>query len=252
MIKASRHFLTHKNSNIWLSNLASPEQSTRPLTHEHSQDMKLWTLMILRLSPLSTCPMSHQASILGLRSWYVNSVKMFHSSILWNICFYLTPYFGPNSHLGHNYHVTSHLTVISQEISNYNILQATIPTIKDTQLKKRKYNSTLIIKSPHKDKPKNWQKSCPFLHLQNCQKDPSCPVSRCSPFPPYVLLAATWSTGSPGGDCLRWDGDCCIQCWGNKISTFLQSASQNKTKQGQLLRYQQEMKTICAKLTLDI
>jgi len=55
--------------------------------------------------------------------------------------------------------VTSHLTVISQEISNYNILQA---TIKDTQLKKRKYNSTLIIKSPHKDKPKNWQKKLPF------------------------------------------------------------------------------------------
>ena len=80
MSKASRHFLTHKNSNIWLSNLASPEQSTRPLTHEHSQDMKLWTLMILRLSPLSTCPMSHQASILGLRSWYVNNVKMFHST----------------------------------------------------------------------------------------------------------------------------------------------------------------------------
>jgi len=110
--------------------------------------MKLWTLMILRLSPLPTCPMSHQ----DIRQQCKNVSFL-------NICFYLTPYFSPNSHLGHNYHVTSHLTVISQEISNYNILQA---TIKDTQLKKRKYNSTLIIKSPHKDKPKNWQKKLPF------------------------------------------------------------------------------------------
>ena len=196
--------------------------------------MKLWTLMILCLSPLPTCPMYHQASILGLRSWYFNSVKMFQyirwlkvhpkcpcylwilTKILLTTIFTLeqvsslTPSwphlscYHVTSHLNSpSKNVTSHLTVISQEISNYNILLATIPTIKDTQFKKRKYNSTLIIKSPHKDKPKNWQKSCPFLHLQNCQKDPSCPVSRCSPFPPYVLLAATWSTGSPGGDCLR-------------------------------------------------
>ena len=60
--KTSQSTLTVLARNV-LSNLASPEQPPRPITHEHSQDMKLWTLMILPLSPLPTCPMSHQASL---------------------------------------------------------------------------------------------------------------------------------------------------------------------------------------------
>ena len=100
--------------------------------------------------------------------------------------------------------VTSHLTVISQEISNYNILLATIPTIKDTQFKKRKYNSTLIIKSPHKDKPKNWQKAALFSTYKIAKKIPHVPWAGAlhSPhtcfLPPLGVRAVLAGTASGG------------------------------------------------------
>ena len=72
----------------------------------------------------------------------------------------------------------------------------------------------------------------------------------CSPSPPFVLLAATRSAGILGGDCLLVGRRLLFSVLREQImhiSKFFQSASENETKQGQLLKFQQEMKTICAR-----
>ena len=160
--KTSQSTLTVLARNV-LSNLASPEQLTRPVTHEHSQDMKLWTLKILRLSPLPTCPIRLIKPLYGLRRLICQQCKNVSFLNPVKHLFLLDPIFrpqlsswpqlscykSPNSHQQECTLKSQHPTILhsqqfhvrkSQITTSYKLQsqQSHVRKIKDTQLKKKK------------------------------------------------------------------------------------------------------------------
>ena len=161
MIKASRHFLTHKNSNIWLPNLVSLKQPTIPflatqpphlsLSLTTSWTLTLWTFSKYRLSPQFMFKfLSNPNTGWEVISEKCQQCKCFNHCPIpqtqWKhmLVSSLTPYW---PHLS-CYHVTSHLNSPSKNVlSNYNILQDYNPNSHMSgRLKihnwRRKYKST--------------------------------------------------------------------------------------------------------------